>query len=100
MAHYKTKLSLKLYTFKTSNLHHRVLRVILHLVDLPLHQQTVVYTEPASAKIAFFAIRRTNSRIHELLAPFLYQSVPFITKQVCVLLLSPQSQELLSKATK
>ena len=28
----KTKLSRKWYTFKTSNLHHRVLRVILHLV--------------------------------------------------------------------
>ena len=31
------------YTFKTSNLHHRVLRVVVHLVHLPLHQQTVVY---------------------------------------------------------
>ena len=77
--HYKTKISRKRYTFKTSNLHHRVLQVIFHLRHLPLYQQTVVYIRNRQVpKIAFspssssssFAIRQTNSRTHELLAPF------------------------------
>ena len=63
-----------------------------------------LHTEPEVPKIAFspcsFAFRQTNSITHVLFAPFLCQSVPFITRQVYELLLSPQSQELSSKATK
>ena len=78
--------------------------VIIHLVHLPLHQQTAIYIRYRQVpKIAFspssFAIRRTISKTHELIAPFLCQSVLFITRQVSELLLSPQSQELLSIAT-
>ena len=67
----------KRYTFKTSNLHHHVLRVILHLAYLLLHQQIIVYIwnrqVPKSAfspSSSSFAFRRSNSRTHEPLAPF------------------------------
>ena len=67
---YITKTSWKWYTFKTSNLHYRVLRVILDLVHLPLYQQTVVYIQNRQVpKIAFcpsssFAFRCANSRTY------------------------------------
>ena len=38
------QISRKRYTFNTSNFHHRVLRVILHLEHLPFEQETAVYT--------------------------------------------------------
>ena len=104
------KISRKRYTFKTSNLHHRVLRVILHLVHLPLHQQTVVYIRNWQVQKIHFLLLLvlgnlpsdglTQERVNFLLHFFLYQCVPFITRQVSKLLLSPKFQELSSKATK
>ena len=73
--------------------------MILHLVDLPLHQQTVIYIRNWQVpKIAFcpsssFATRRTNSKTYEILAPFFISiCAVFFARQVCKLLLSPQLQ--------
>ena len=77
--------------------------MLLHPVHLPLHQQTVVYIW--NWQVPKLAISPSSSsdgltRQHKIFAPFFCQSVLFIARQVCELLLSPQSQELLSKATK
>ena len=61
-----------------SNLHHRVLRVILHLEHLPLQQETAVYTRNWGVpKITFLhlsfflslAVSRAKSLPHRLHAP-------------------------------
>ena len=45
----------KRYTFRTSNLHHRVARVILHLDHLPL-QGTTVYTRNQGCRKLHFRV--------------------------------------------
>ena len=71
-----------------------------------LHQQTVVYIHNGRVpKIALLLLllllllSPSDGHMNFLLH-FGCQPVPFITRQVCELLLSPQSQELSSKATK
>ena len=80
----------KQYTFKTSNLHHCVLRVTLHLVDLPLHQQTIIYIRKLwLPKLLLSPSDGLTREYMNFLLRFLYQSIPFITRQVCELLLLP-----------
>ena len=70
-----------------SNLHHRVLRVILHLEHLPLQQETVVYTRnrgvpkiavPPSCFLLSDLVGQTRDYINFMLH-FLHQSVSLLT---------------------
>ena len=97
----------KRYTFKTSILHHRVLRVILHLEHLPLRLETTVYTLKREVpKItfspSFFPRNRPvgQTRCHsDFLLHFLYQSVALLTGHFCDTLVLSQTQKLSSKTT-
>ena len=62
----KTKISQKRFTFKTSNLHHCILRVILHLVHLPLHRH--LHTELGSTKNC---ISQNNKQQRKLYSSYL-----------------------------
>ena len=70
-----------------SNLHHRVLRVILHLEHLPLQPETAVYTRNRGVpKITFLhlsfflwpSVGQTRYHI-DFMLHFLHQSVSLLT---------------------
>ena len=81
------QISRKLYTFKTSNLDHCVLRVMLHLNHLPLQQEAAVYTPNRGVpkitvwRSSFFLsdpVGKTRYHVNFMLH-YLYQSVALLT---------------------
>ena len=85
--HKKIYISRKRYTFKTSNLHHRVLQVTIHLEHLPLRHRTAVnILNRGVPKIAlsssFFGHQSGKlSATSTSCSTFLHQSVALLTRQ-------------------
>ena len=102
------EISRELYTFNTSNIHSRVLRVTFSLESPSLCGKTAVYIlNHAVPKIRFcpsysysFSIRSRNSILRELQTVLLYQLVPLAVSHLSDDFVLSQIYRLLSKTMK